>query len=441
MKPMFQWKKWLSGESGNVLVLAALSMTALMGFVALGTDVGMLFQAKRRAQTAAVAGALDYLYNGSVTSAQAAGGSASSDNGFTDGTNASVAINMPPLAGPNAGSTGFVEAVVNAPRSTFFMSMFGFRTMTVSARAVAADPSNGGACIWIMAPSGASMNLQGNYTVYAPGCGIYVNSPSAQAFSNTGNAGTVNAAFLDVVGNSTPSHQTTPTPVTSNAAPRSSPWGNWDGDSPSDCTHTVTSTSITSANVASLVTSYLGAGNVVCFSGAVTFSGVTIGSNTSGSDAKGDTVYTADTANRGVLLFENGLTLSGTNSINGAAIDMYGGTFSQGNATLNIVAPTTGSFAGMAMVMSNQDTTSTCQDPHTTTPCLQVQFGSGGSVEEGYIFAPGAQVYLQDNGGGVTASGLVAKTMYEKSSTLDINVNYDTAFPGVTKNRVVTLVE
>jgi hypothetical protein len=48
---------------------------------------------------------------------------------------------------------------------------------------------------------------------------------------------------------------------------------------------------------------------------------------------------------------------------------------------------------------------------------------------------------MQDNGGGVTASGIVAKTMYEKSSPLSINFNYDSEFPGVTPNRVVTLVE
>jgi hypothetical protein len=108
---------------------------------------------------------------------------------------------------------------------------------------------------------------------------------------------------------------------------------------------------------------------------------------------------------------------------------------------LNIVAPTTGNMAGIALLMSANDTTSTCQDPHTTTPCFQVQFGSSGSVEEGYIYALGAQVYMQDNGGGTTASGIVANTMYDKSSALDININYDTAFPGVTPNRVVTLVE
>ncbi len=447
MRAIRRWITRLKDESGNVLVIAALSMTALLGFVALATDVGVLYRGQRNAQiaadSAAIGASVSYLHTGSTTSAVAAGKSAASANGVTDGTSgASVTISIPPIDGPNTGSAGFVEAQITQPRNTLFMRMFGINTVTVGTRAVAGTPTNGKACIWIMAPSGPSLHLQGSYDIEAPGCGVYVNSPSSQAFGDTGNGGTVNAAFLDVVGNSTPAHQTSPTPATVNSAPRKSPWGDFDGDSPSNCTHTISgTTTITSSNVASLVTSFMGAGNVVCFSGAATFSGVTIGSDTSGKDSSGDTVYTADVANRGVLLFQNGLTLSGTNSIYGAAVDMYGGQFTQGNSVLNIVAPTTGNMAGIALLMSANDTTSTCQDPHTTTPCFQVQFGSSGSVEEGYIYALGAQVYMQDNGGGTTASGIVANTMYDKSSALDININYDTAFPGVTPNRVVTLVE
>ena len=449
MKAMLKCKKGLRDESGQVLVIAALSMTGLLGFMALATDVGVLLRSRRSVQTAAdaaaTAAALNYLHTGSTSSAIAAGKAAAGTNGVTDGTGgAAVTITIPPADGPNAGSALFAEAQVSKPRNTIFMGMFGFHTMTVGARAVAGTPTNGAVCIWIMAPSGASMELQGSYDIEAPGCGIYVNSPSSEAFGDIGNGGTVNAAFLEVVGNSTPAHQTTPTPVTPKAAARKSPWGNFDGDSPSDCTHVVDTTAtptITSTNVASTVTSYMGAGQVVCFSGPVTLQGVTIGSATTVLDSKGHTVYTADTTNRGTLLFENGLTLSGTNSIYGAAVDMYGGNFSQGNSVLNIVAPTAGTFAGLALVMSTHDTTSTCQDPHTTTPCLQAQFGSSGSVEEGYIYVPGAELYMQDNGGGVTASGIVAKTMYEKSSPLDINFNYDSEFPGVTPNRVVTLVE
>jgi uncharacterized membrane protein len=71
-----------SDESGQVLILTALSMTMLFGFLALAVDVGTLFDAKRRLQVAAdaaaTAGALDYSFNGSTTSAQNAAKAANS---------------------------------------------------------------------------------------------------------------------------------------------------------------------------------------------------------------------------------------------------------------------------------------------------------------------------------------------------------------------------
>src|SRR3954452_22519230 len=77
MRVMPGWKTRLRDESGSVLVIAALSMTALLGFVALATDVGLLFRTRRNVQiaadAAAIAGALDFLYNGSSSSAIGAG--------------------------------------------------------------------------------------------------------------------------------------------------------------------------------------------------------------------------------------------------------------------------------------------------------------------------------------------------------------------------------
>ena len=76
MKVKSRWKRGLREESGTVLVLSALLMTALLGFVALATDVGLLLHAKRdmqiAADAAAIAGALDYKYNGSTSSAKTA---------------------------------------------------------------------------------------------------------------------------------------------------------------------------------------------------------------------------------------------------------------------------------------------------------------------------------------------------------------------------------
>ena len=97
---------------------------------------------------------------------------------------------------------------------------------------------------------------------------------------------------------------------------------------------------------------------------------------------------------------------------------------------MNIYAPTAGSYDGIALFQ-----------PPSNTNQLQVQFGSNNEVMDGYIYAPGAQVYLQDHGGGVTATGLVAGQLYDKASTFTVPHSYDAANPTTTLNRVLTLVE
>ena len=65
--------KILCREEGQTLVLTALCMTAMLGFLALAIDVGVLFRSKRCMQTAAdaaaIAAAQDYMWNISTTSA------------------------------------------------------------------------------------------------------------------------------------------------------------------------------------------------------------------------------------------------------------------------------------------------------------------------------------------------------------------------------------
>src|SRR5579863_7409543 len=213
MRLIFKWKERLKDERGQAMALTAVGFSMLLALMALSVDTGVIFRAKRRLQVAAdaaaLAGTMDYLYNGSTTSAATAAKAASSANGFTDGSNGvTVTASDPPADGPNSGSTAFLEAIVSEPVHTYFMGIAGFKTMTVKARAVAGTPTAGDACIWVMAPSGPALHLQGSYDIEATGCGIYVNSNTSDAFGDTGNGGTVNAKFLDVVGNSPPSHQT-----------------------------------------------------------------------------------------------------------------------------------------------------------------------------------------------------------------------------------------
>jgi hypothetical protein len=195
-------------ESGNVLILATLSIFVLFGFMGLVLDAGYMYFHKRRMQTAAdaaaIGGAQEVIRNSAalLTTVQAAGHKDSSINGFTDQTTVdggavSVAINMPPLYGPRAGQLGFVEAIVTQPQPTMFMRLLNINTATVAARAVA-GASTGTGCVYAMNSSPGNTGTQygfflnGSVTMNMK-CGIYSNSNF-----NCTNGATVNMDPIDI---------------------------------------------------------------------------------------------------------------------------------------------------------------------------------------------------------------------------------------------------
>src|SRR4051812_3833731 len=108
--------------------MVALATTAMVGFLALAVEIGVLFVAKRNVQIAADAAALgaamDYLYNASVSSAQTAGRADATSNGFTNGVSSvGVTINCPPTSGPNTGGgASFCEALVTQSNTVSLMN-------------------------------------------------------------------------------------------------------------------------------------------------------------------------------------------------------------------------------------------------------------------------------------------------------------------------------
>ena len=132
---------------------------------------------------------LDYIYNGLITSAQAAGHWQPPPTGDQQ-VGAVVTVNGPPTSGPNQ-TTGYFEAIITEPQGTSFMGLISHQnTVTVGSRAVAGAPTASQACIYIASPSGKDVfHLQGNTTITAPGFGIYVNSKrSLRCTQSTGNS-------------------------------------------------------------------------------------------------------------------------------------------------------------------------------------------------------------------------------------------------------------
>src|SRR5580700_7850065 len=204
-----------ASAGGQVMVLICVSLIAIMGMIGVVTDFSFMQHQKNMMQTAAdsaaMAGAEELNYGDQV----AAGKADAASNGYTDGAGSvTVAINNPPSTGPNASNTAYVEATISKPEPTYFLSVIGIKTMTVSVRAVAYEGS-GPNCIYVMDPTASSALSGSGSSSVQSGCGVMVDSSSSTAIVLSGSA-TVTAPAIGVVGNYTAggSSSFTPTPKT-----------------------------------------------------------------------------------------------------------------------------------------------------------------------------------------------------------------------------------
>jgi Flp pilus assembly protein TadG len=188
----------LKDESGQVLVLAALCLTVLLGVMALAIDVGYMHyrqvQLQTAADSAAIAAGLE-LGNCSktvCTNMKTAAAQALIEDGITSttitptssctvstSTGLAMIINVAPCAlgspDPNYGNTNMAEVVLTEPQSTFFGPIFGLNIFNLVARSEAGEAyyldSGGGNCIYTK-----SLSFNGGDGIFdLKGCGIYDN--------------------------------------------------------------------------------------------------------------------------------------------------------------------------------------------------------------------------------------------------------------------------
>jgi hypothetical protein len=201
-----------ASASGQVVVLICVALIAIMGMIGVVNDVGFLQQQRNMMQTAADSAAMAAAEELNYGDQVAAGKADAATNGFTNGqSSVTVTINNPPSTGPNKASAGYVEAIVTKPEPTYFLSVLGFSSITVSARAVA-DNGNGPNCIYALDPTASgAVSASGNGSIQTT-CGLLVDSSSASALT-TGGSGSISASSIGVVGGYSGSGYT-PTPKT-----------------------------------------------------------------------------------------------------------------------------------------------------------------------------------------------------------------------------------
>ncbi len=170
-------------ENGQVVVLTAVVLSALMGFLALAVDVGMLLYEQRELQTAAdaaaLAGAIEYATcNGTAHCAAmtAAARQAGIENGITvpsadvvtqcpaspPSANLVMTVNNGPCAlgatDPNHGNANFVEVVMTEKANTFFAAVGGTNLVTLTARSESGETGTG---ITASSPGNACFYMHG----------------------------------------------------------------------------------------------------------------------------------------------------------------------------------------------------------------------------------------------------------------------------------------
>lgn len=191
-------------ESGQTLVLVALSTTVLLGFVAFAANMGVMFQAQRNLQiaadAAATAAALN-LRNG--LSYSSAAQTAANQNGVTgtlitsgacSGSGTLICAYAPPIDGPNRGSAYFVEVIVSQPHPSGIIGMFTGSTSTnVAARAVAATPPGKG-CVFALS-GGTDLTFTQSGNMVFPNCNIYGNGNLSDSAS-----GNITANYIGLAG-------------------------------------------------------------------------------------------------------------------------------------------------------------------------------------------------------------------------------------------------
>jgi hypothetical protein len=430
---------------GYILITTAVCSAALLECVGLATDVGYMQWQRLRAQTAAdaaAAGAMVALQQGANNSSivnQAQADAAL--NGFANGiSSTTVTVNHPPSRGTLAGNSSAVEVLVERVTPTYFMALLGQAHVTVGARAVetVGPGGSGGGCVYTLSPSGSrAFQINGGSATYFS-CGLSVASSSGTALHMEGSAVLYmkNGAPVSVVGGldltggtriltSPGNAPVTAQKITSVSDPLSYV------SAPSASGMTVRGASNTYYDMNRKPTSNTIQPGVYC-------GGLSIG-NTGGATftlapgvyviAGGGLVVNsqAKVAGTGVTIYNTSGALSGVGGCN-AGFSPFN---IDGQANLNLSAPTSGSLAGMLFF----------QDRNITTASSNNIQGGSTTVLNGAIYLPHGPLLFSGNNSTSGYTILVADTISINGNS-NVNADYSSLPNGSpVKGTVVVLAE
>ena len=187
------WLAALKSNRASVAVQTGLMLIAIIGMVALGSEMVFLLYKHRQMQSAADAsalGAVTAMMNGTPSDFRTEALAITANAGFTDGVDSvAITINNPPSLGAYAGDDDAVEVIVSQPQTLGLANLFGSGIFDVGARAVAKAENAAEYCILALDSSASgAVNIKNNGVVANPVCGVAVNSSNSKALILSNNA-------------------------------------------------------------------------------------------------------------------------------------------------------------------------------------------------------------------------------------------------------------
>lgn len=356
-----------TNERGNVLILMGLTMPLLVGLAGLGTDTIQWTLTKQQLQRSADSAAL----NGAYAKAQAESVSANANSDLTktlDGfTGVGVTIENAPVSGNFAGNTRAVKVILTYSKALPFSSMFISNPPLIKVEAIAAVLNNGDYCVISLEDTGDTGITFTGSSIAELGCGVVTNSTGDEAIIATG-ATKVFATPVAAVGYIPPGEYEPGTDIISYSVPQRDPYAGLE-DPTSNIPFPCKPAETVKPN--DNTTLYPGCYAGIKIQGTAVMSPGTYFINKGDFETNASSIISAD----GVTII-----LTGTGSDIGQ-VKMNGG------ASINMKAPTTGTYAGVLFYKDRN-----------TPPGYNDVFngGASGSIL-GAIYMPTQKITLNGN--------------------------------------------
>ena len=428
-----------SRHSGQVLMMVTLAMVPMFGIIGLVTDFGYMHFVKMSAQTAAEAAAqaaiIDYHATvsganptcgiGGVVCSAAPSNCASNittpansiqhgclyaqQHGFNYSTNPKqwvtyqAGVSSAPPTAPGMGSTSYwVTFRVIQKVPLLFSAVLGNPSGLVAARSTTAVIGLND-CIYALNPTASGAVQVGGTSSLTSSCGIFVNSNSPSALGTNG-GGSIQAPTYDVVGGVSTHYVLTPAPRT--VLPTTDPLANLPvpASAPYTCDYINYSPGGNPTLAPGVYCGGIHVGNSTYTFGAGTYILVGGGLSTQSSNSH--------IVGSGVMIYDTfGAT---TNS----STYTYTGIQIAANSTVSLVAPTTGTYAGMLFF-----------EDRNSPPSNDNYGGGSTAVYQGIIYAKNAAVTMNGNSNISAYTMLVADTISMQGTT-GFNNNYSSLANG-----------